>query len=211
MSSLRRGLIFILSAPSGTGKTTLADLMVKSDDALVRSMSVTTRPKREQEVDGRDYKFITEKEFAKLRDNNELLEHAQVFDKLYGTPKQFVEDILNTGKDVIFCIDWQGALQLKILKPRDTVLIFLLPPSIEELRSRLEIRGMDSAKSIKLRLSKAKLEIEKGQGYDYVIVNDNLAQTLEQLLGILNAERLKTKRQRKSLETLVHSLNKELE
>ena len=207
----RRGLILVLSAPSGTGKTTLANMLVDRDNEINRSISVTTREKRANEINGKDYIFASKDSFIEMRDNNELLEHAQVFDNMYGTPKSHVDDRLHEGKDVIFCIDWQGGLQVKLSRPRDTVLIFLLPPSIEELKHRLDVRGMDTDEAIRKRLGKAKLEIEKGQGYDYILVNDDLEATFSSLHNILKAERLKVKRQRKKMEELIDSLNYELD
>jgi guanylate kinase len=197
----RRGLMFILSSPSGAGKTTLSrSLLDLYQDApphetIRMSISVTTRKPRPGEEHGRDYFFVTEAKYQDLIVKHELLEHAKVFDYHYGTPAAFVRDHINKGIDVLFDIDWQGTQQLSVKNRDDLVSIFILPPSMEELERRLKMRAQDSDEIVKGRMSKAASEISHWQEYDYVLVNQDLNETLDKIDSILKAERLKRVRQ----------------
>jgi guanylate kinase len=187
----RRGLMFILSSPSGTGKTTLAHRLIDQNPDLVWSVSATTRGPRPGEVDGQDYFFLSQDDFQAKVENGEFFEHAEVFGRRYGTLKAPVEDALRMGRDVIFDIDWQGAKLLTEQSPRDVVRVFLLPPSLELLKDRLVRRGQDSEEVIDSRMAQAKAEIEHWGEYDYVVINDEFSRALEELTAILRAERLK--------------------
>ncbi len=191
----RRGLMFILSSPSGAGKTTLASRLLDNDDQIVLSVSCTTRPRRAGEVHGKDYYFVSEEEFFRMRDNGELLEWANVFGNYYGTPRELVEDTLRQGKDVLFDIDWQGAQQLDEVAGEDVVKVFILPPSREELERRLRKRAQDSEEEVQKRMAKADAEMSHWAEYDYVIVNYQLDESEELLRSILFGERLKRRRQ----------------
>lgn len=191
----RRGLMFILSSPSGAGKTTLANRLLDNDDQLVLSISTTTRPRRAGEVHGKDYYFVSEKEFFRMRDNGEFLEWANVFGNYYGTPRGLVEDTLRSGKDVLFDIDWQGAQQLDEVAGEDVVKVFILPPSRKELDERLRKRAQDSEEVVQKRMAKADAEMSHWAEYDYVIVNYELDESEELLRSILFGERLKRRRQ----------------
>ena len=191
----RRGLMFILSSPSGAGKTTLADRLLKKDGEMTLSISATTRTRRPGESHGQDYYFVSEEEFIRMRDNSELLEWANVFGHLYGTPRGLVEDTLREGRDVLFDIDWQGAQQLDEVAGEDVVKVFILPPSREELERRLRKRAQDSEEVVQKRMAKADAEISHWAEYDYVIVNYDLDESEELLRSILFAERLKRRRQ----------------
>ncbi|MEO0695702.1 MAG: guanylate kinase [Pseudomonadota bacterium] len=191
----RRGLMFILSSPSGAGKTTLADRLLKKDGDVVLSISATTRPPREGEVHGQDYFFVAEKEFIRMRDNGQFLEWANVFGNFYGTPRGMVEDYLRQGKDVLFDIDWQGAQQLDQIARDDVVKVFILPPSRDELERRLRKRAADPENVVMNRMAKADAEMSHWAEYDYVIVNYDLDQSEDLLTSILFAERLKRRRQ----------------
>ncbi len=191
----RRGLMFILSSPSGAGKTTLADRLLKKDGEIVLSVSATTRPRRPGEAHGKDYFFVSEEEFTRMRDNGEFLEWANVFGHYYGTPRSLVEDTLRQGKDVLFDIDWQGAQQLDEVAGEDVVKVFILPPSREELERRLRRRAQDPEDVVQKRMAKADAEMSHWAEYDYVIVNYDLEESEELLRSILFAERLKRRRQ----------------
>ena len=191
----RRGLMFILSSPSGAGKTTLADRLLKKDGEVTLSISATTRQRRPGEAHGQDYYFVSEDEFVRMRDNDELLEWANVFGHLYGTPRALVEDTLRAGRDVLFDIDWQGAQQLDEVAGEDVVKVFILPPSRAELERRLRQRAQDSEEVVQKRMAKADAEISHWAEYDYVIVNYELDESEELLRSILFAERLKRRRQ----------------
>ncbi len=191
----RRGLMFILSSPSGAGKTTLADRLLKKDDELVLSVSATTRPRRPGEVHGEDYYFVEEAEFFRMRDAGEFLEWANVFNHHYGTPRAPVEDALRRGCDVLFDIDWQGAQQLDDVAGDDVVKAFILPPSREELERRLRARNQDPEAVVRTRMAKADAEMSHWAEYDYVVVNFDVDQSEELLRAILFAERLKRRRQ----------------
>lgn len=191
----RRGLMFILSSPSGAGKTTLADRILTKDGEVALSISATTRVRRPGETHGKDYFFVSEEEFFRMRDNNEFLEWANVFGHYYGTPRSLVEDTLRQGKDVLFDIDWQGAQQLDEVAGEDVVKVFILPPSREELERRLRKRAQDPEDVVQKRMKKADAEISHWAEYDYVIVNYDLDESEELLHSILFAERLKRRRQ----------------
>jgi guanylate kinase len=191
----RRGLMLVLSSPSGAGKTTLSQKLLSSDSAVVMSISVTTRPPRPKEVDGRDYQFVSEDQFDSLVQQGALLEHATVFGHRYGTPKQAVNLALEKGHDVLFDIDWQGTQQLDESARDDLVKVFVLPPSWSDLEVRLRARAQDSDGVVKTRMSKAVDEMSHWAEYDYVIVNRDIEHALSQIVSILSAERLKRKRQ----------------
>jgi guanylate kinase len=191
----RRGLMFILSSPSGAGKTTLAGRILEKEDQMVLSVSVTTRARRAGEVHGKDYFFVSEEEFFRMRDSGELLEWANVFGNFYGTPRALVEDTLRQGKDVLFDIDWQGAQQLDEVAGEDVVKVFILPPSRKELEARLRRRAQDTEEVVQKRMAKADAEMSHWAEYDYVIVNYQLDESEELLRSILFGERLKRRRQ----------------
>ncbi|WP_084539702.1 guanylate kinase [Azorhizobium doebereinerae] len=190
----RRGLMLVLSSPSGAGKTTLSRRLLAADDRITMSVSVTTRPPRPGEQDGKDYFFVSPERFAALRDNGELLEHATVFGNLYGTPRQAVEDALSAGRDVLFDIDWQGTQQLDQSAEQDLVKVFLLPPSAADLEQRLRTRAQDSEDVVQQRMSKASDEISHFTEYDYILINQDVDDSLGKLTAILQAERLKRRR-----------------
>ncbi len=191
----RRGLMFILSSPSGAGKTTLADRLLTKDGEMVLSISATTRPRRPGEVHGKDYFFVSEDDFMRMKDEGEFLEWANVFGHYYGTPRSLVEDTLRQGKDVLFDIDWQGAQQLDEVAGEDVVKVFILPPSRAELERRLRQRAQDPEDVVQKRMAKADAEMSHWAEYDYVIVNYALDESEELLRSILFAERLKRRRQ----------------
>ncbi|MEW6254458.1 MAG: guanylate kinase [Pseudomonadota bacterium] len=186
--------MLVLSSPSGAGKTTLSRRLLAQDDRITMSVSVTTRPPRPGEVDGKDYFFVSVEAFQQLRDKGELLEHATVFGNLYGTPRQAVEDALTAGRDVLFDIDWQGTQQLDQSAQQDLVKVFLLPPSAEDLEKRLRTRAQDSDEVVHQRMSKASDEISHFTEYDYILINQDIEDSLAKLTAILNAERLKRRR-----------------
>lgn len=187
----RRGLMLVLSSPSGAGKTTLSRRLIASNPDLVLSVSATTRAPRPGEVDGQDYIFLTEKEFERQAENDEFYEYARVFGHYYGTPKGPVEEALEEGRDVVFDVDWQGGRALAAGAPQDCVKVFILPPSLKLLRDRLTKRAQDSDDVINGRMARAKAEIEHWDEYDYVILNDDFSEALERLSLILHAERLR--------------------
>jgi len=191
----RRGLMFVLSSPSGAGKTTLSRMLVAETPALQMSVSATTRPKRPGEVDGKDYHFVDQKRFDAMVANGELLEWAKVFDNRYGTPRAPVEASLAAGKDVLFDIDWQGTQQLRSRSPNDVVSVFILPPSVSALERRLHTRAQDSEEVIRSRMKKAGDEMNHFDAYDYIVVNDNIGIAFEAVKSILRAEQLKRERQ----------------
>ncbi len=192
----RRGLLIILSSPSGAGKSTLARRLRTWDPTISFSVSATTRPPREGETDGDDYHFVGVETFRRWVDEDEMLEHANVFGNFYGSPKSPVRSAIDEGRDVLFDIDWQGAQQIKNGELKDYVLsIFLLPPSIAELRRRLEARGLDAPEVIASRMLKSWDEISRWSEYDYVLVNDDLDQTEARLKAIVSAERLRRSQQ----------------
>jgi guanylate kinase len=191
----RRGLMLVLSSPSGAGKTTLSRKLLAEDKGVMLSVSVTTRKMRPGEKDGRDYYFIDRKRFDELVEKNELLEWAEVFDNYYGTPAKPVLDALAAGRDVLFDVDWQGTQQLRDKARSDLVSVFVLPPSIPELERRLHKRAQDDYETIHRRMAKAADEMSHWQEYDYVVINHNLDQAFADVAAILAAERIKRDRQ----------------
>ena len=191
----RRGLLLVMSSPSGAGKTTLSRRLLAADPMITMSVSVTTRAPRPGEVNGRDYHFITHEEFGRLRDRGDLLEYAEVFGNFYGTPRRPVTEALQAGRDVLFDIDWQGTQQLRQQAGDDLVSIFVLPPSHDELERRLRARAQDADDVVAARMARAGNEISHWAEYDYVVVNDTLEHALEKVRTILAAERMKRGRQ----------------
>ena len=206
----RRGLLLVMSSPSGAGKTTLSRRLLAADLNITMSVSVTTRNPRPGEINGKDYHFISHEEFGRLRDRNDLLEYAEVFGNFYGTPKRPVVEALQAGRDVLFDIDWQGTQQLKQEAREDVVSIFILPPSRLELERRLRSRAQDTAEVVAGRMAKANDEISHWAEYDYVIVNDDLPEALTKVRAVLSAERFKRERQT-GLSAFVRELQKQLE
>jgi guanylate kinase len=205
----RRGLMLVLSSPSGAGKTTLSRKLLEIEPTMELSVSVTTRPPRPGEVDGRDYRFIDQTRFDKMAKNNELLEWAEVFGNFYGTPQAPVEAAMAAGRDIVFDIDWQGTQQLRQSARADMASIFVLPPSIRELERRLRIRAQDDESVIRRRMAKAADELSHWPEYDYVIVNDDLDRAFADVRTILAAERLKRERQ-PGLSSYVRNLQAQL-
>ena len=196
----RKGLMFVLSSPSGAGKTSLSKKILELDNEISLSISFTTRPARPGENDGEDYFFVDNKIFGNMKDNNEFLEYAKVFDYYYGTPKKPILDALINGKDVLFDIDWQGTQQLMNESKNDLVKVFVLPPSVEELERRLKERKQDDDEIIQKRMSRASDEMSHYAEYDYILVNDDFNKTVKSIMAILYAERLKRHRQIKTQE-----------
>lgn len=191
----RRGLMLVLSSPSGAGKTTISRKLIQMDTSFTLSVSATTRARRPNEVDGADYYFTSEPAFQDMIRNGEFLEYAKVFDNYYGTPREPVERSLAEGRDVLFDIDWQGHRQLLESARDDVVSIFILPPSQEALHRRLISRGQDSEEVINRRMAKAPDEISHWTDYDYVLVNEDLQETTATVQGIIEVERLRRRRQ----------------
>lgn len=206
----RRGLLLVLSSPSGAGKTTLSKRLLAAEPATIRmSVSITTRKPRQGEVDGKDYRFLDKSEFLRLRDEGALLEWAEVFDNFYGTERAQVESAIVAGHDVLFDIDWQGARQLAETMLRDLVRIFILPPSGKALEERLNSRNMDSPEVVARRMAKAADEISHWPEYDYVIVNRDVDASFAELTAIVTAERLRRERQI-GLSAFVREIESEL-
>ncbi len=191
----RRGILFIVSSPSGAGKSTISRKLLAADGQLEMSVSATTRPPRPGEIDGRDYHFVDVDHFRSMVAANQFLEWAHVFGHRYGTPRAPVERALAEGRDVLFDIDWQGAQQLYQQAGGDVIRVFIFPPSMEELERRLTHRGTDAADVVAARMARAAAEISHWDGYDYVLVNDNVEMCFEDVQTILEAERLKRSRQ----------------
>ena len=190
----RRGLMLVLSSPSGAGKSTIAHNLLESDPRFSLSVSVTTRARRTSEIHGRHYHFIGRPDFERLRDGDALLEWAEVHGNFYGTPREAAEKAMREGRDMLFDIDWQGARQLQAQAKADIVSIFILPPSMAELRNRLLRRNEDSGETIAVRLKNARVEIERWRDYDYVVVNTDLDQAFSEVQSIIAAERLRRDR-----------------
>ena len=203
---MNKGLLILISAPSGAGKTSLVNEIIDRDDLLIKSVSHTTRAKRPGEEESIDYFFTTESEFNQMVSNNDFIEHAEVFGNFYGTSKNYVEENLDFGFDVILEIDWQGARQIQSVK-REAVSIFIAPPTKQELENRLRKRGKDSEETISIRMSQATSDMKKADAYNYVVVNDSFETATNQLLTIISAERLRTSHQIKSNEALAFLLS----
>ncbi len=191
----RRGLLFILSSPSGAGKTTIAGMLLEADEKLCLSVSVTTRPPREGEIDGTHYHFIHVAQFHKMVEDHALLEWAKVFGHFYGTPKAAVKQGLREGRDFLFDIDWQGTQQLYQRSEGDVVRVFILPPSLDELHQRLRSRNTDSEDVIAGRMARAQDEISHWDGYDFVVINDDVDSCFTKVRQILHSERMRRARQ----------------
>lgn len=190
----RRGLMLVISSPSGAGKSTIARNLLEKDKNISLSVSVTTRARRQSEIEGIHYHFISKRDFERMRDNEELLEWAEVHGNFYGTPREPVEDAMAAGRDMLFDIDWQGAEQLQDKMKADVVSIFILPPTMTELQSRLHRRAEDTEEVIKTRLLNSRAEIEHWRDYDYVILNDDLQAAFEAVEAIVKAERVRRDR-----------------
>ncbi|WP_420971155.1 guanylate kinase [Bradyrhizobium sp. B120] len=206
----RRGLMFVLSSPSGAGKTTLSRMLIERMPGLKMSVSATTRPKRPGEVEGRDYFFVDKTKFEAMAKQGELLEWATVFDNRYGTPRAPVEAALAAGEDVLFDIDWQGTQQLREKARADVVSVFILPPSADDLEKRLHTRAQDSVEVIRGRMNRATHELSHWAEYDYIVVNQNVDDAFAEVQSILKAERLKRER-RTGLTEFVRGLQRQLE
>ena len=191
----RRGLMFILSSPSGAGKTTISRMLLDVEDEIRLSVSATTRPPRAGEIDGVHYHFVSDAEFDRMVEEDDFYEWAHVFGYRYGTPKGRIRNALKDGQDFLFDIDWQGTQQLKQKDEQDVVTVFILPPSLDELRRRLESRAQDSAEVIDSRMERARGEISHWAEYEYVVVNDDVDQCFEKVRRILDAERMRRTRQ----------------
>ena len=191
----RRGLMLVLSSPSGAGKSTIARALLERDAHIAMSVSCTTRSPRPGEVDGKDYHFVTVEKFQQMVEAGQFLEHAKVFDNYYGTPRAPVEDALASGRDVLFDIDWQGTQQLGQNARADLVTVFILPPSLEELERRLHTRAQDSAEVVAKRMAKAGDEMSHWFEYDYILLNTEVERSIARVQAVLDAERLKRDRQ----------------
>ncbi|MCJ7598338.1 MAG: guanylate kinase [Methyloceanibacter sp.] len=209
MNPARRGLMLVLSSPSGAGKTTLARRLLEEEPGIEMSVSHTTRKKRPGEVAGRDYHFVDHDAFTKMREQDEFLEWAVVFDNYYGTTRKPVEQALAAGRDVLFDVDWQGADKLRTSAPDDVVTVFVLPPSASALEQRLNVRAEDEPEVVQRRMRGASNEIQHWDQYDYVIINHNIDQALASVRAILGAGRLKSSRQ-SGLKDFVQGLLAEL-
>jgi guanylate kinase len=191
----RRGLMLVLSSPSGAGKTTIARAVLERDSHITMSISATTRPPRPGEIDGRDYHFLDVAKFEAMVEAGQFLEHARVFDNFYGTPREPVEAALASGRDVLFDIDWQGTQQVAENARNDLVTIFVLPPSVTELERRLRTRAQDTAEVVRKRMAKAGDEMSHWREYDYIVVNNDVDRSVAAVEAVLAAERLRRDRQ----------------
>lgn len=205
VTTARRGVLFVLSSPSGAGKTTIVRELLGRVDNLSLSVSVTTRPQRPAEEDGRDYVFVDGPRFDEMAAGGELLEHAEVFGNRYGTPRAAVEEALGAGRDVLFDIDWQGERQLRRAMAGDVASVLILPPSTDELARRLRGRAQDPEEVVAARMAKAMDEMSHWPGYDYIVVNDRLEASVDRIEAILTAERLRRERQ-SGLEAFIGGL-----
>ena len=190
----RRGLMLVLSSPSGAGKSTIARNLLESDQSLQLSVSVTTRPRRGSEIEGVHYHFVTKRDFDRQRDSDALLEWAEVHGNFYATPREPAELAMSEGRDMLFDIDYQGAIQLRQKMPVDIVSIFILPPSMRELKERLKRRAEDQDAAIAQRLKNARVELEHWTEYDFVVINDDLDRAFAEVKAIVTAERLRRDR-----------------
>ena len=212
LRKVRRGAMFLIEAPSGTGKGTVIKELLKRDDKLKFSVSVTTRPPRHNEVDGVDYYFVSDEQYDKYKAEDAFYEYVDSqYGNRYGTLRSEVDSFLNVGEDVIFDIDWVGARQMREKAPNDVVTIYMLPPSIKEVRNRLENRGTDSREVIEKRMNMVLDKIEHWTEFDYVVVNVNLEDTVEKIRRIISGERMKRVRQQSGLENFVAELYAEAE
>ncbi|BDG76269.1 guanylate kinase [Wolbachia endosymbiont of Culex quinquefasciatus JHB] len=202
MTVKNEGILLILSSPSGAGKTTISEKLLEQSTDLVMSVSMTTRKPRPGEVNGKDYFFVTEEKFHELCKAGQMLEYAKVFENFYGIPKDFIEQNLSSGISVLLNIDWQGAFHLFEILREKVVSVFILPPSMEELRLRLQRRNSDDEIEIERRLAEAQKEISKSNKYDYVIINDNLDKSVEEIKSILSKGMLKKLEEKSSLKDL---------
>jgi len=210
MDFARRGVMLVLASPSGAGKSSISRALFGDDPNIALSVSVTTRHRRTDEIDGKHYHFISVEEFHRMRAAGDLLESAEVHGNFYGTPRARVEERLQAGRDILFDIDYQGTLQLYEKCRTDMVTIFILPPSIVELRKRLERRAQDSPETIGKRLKNARIEMEHYTEYDYVLINEDLENATQRVRSILAAARLERKRQ-PALETFVRDLQGQID
>ncbi|WP_264337626.1 guanylate kinase [Wolbachia endosymbiont (group B) of Dolichovespula media] len=202
MTVKNKGILLILSSPSGAGKTTISEKLLEQSTDLVMSVSMTTRKPRPGEVNGKDYFFVTEEKFHELCKAGQMLEYAKVFENFYGIPKDFIEQNLSSGISVLLNIDWQGAFHLFEILREKVVSVFILPPSMEELRLRLQRRNSDDEIEIERRLAEAQKEISKSNKYDYVIINDDLDKSVEEIKSILSKGMLKKLEEKPSLKDL---------
>ncbi|MGB8182025.1 MAG: guanylate kinase [Stellaceae bacterium] len=191
----RRGILLVLSSPSGAGKTTITRALVAREPQLALSVSVTTRPRRTGEVDGKDYQFVDPRRFAAMVANDELLEHATVFGHSYGTPRAPLMAAIESGRDIITDIDWQGTQQLQAKIGADLVSVFILPPSMAALEARLKSRAQDSDDVVRARMAKSSEELSHWDAYDYVVINDDFEDSVRRVQAILSAERVQRRRQ----------------
>jgi len=210
MELARRGVMMVLASPSGAGKSSISRAIFEQDPNISLSVSVTTRARRTDEIDGKHYHFIDVPMFNRMRAEGELLESAEVHGNFYGTPRGHVEEKLESGRDILFDIDWQGTQQLLAKARADMVTIFILPPSIRELRKRLERRAQDSTETIEKRLKNARVEMEHWQEYDYVLVNEDLDQSCARVRSILAAARLRRDRYTQ-MQSFVRDLQGQIE
>lgn len=207
----RRGIMLVLSSPSGAGKSTIARNLLESDHGFELSVSVTTRPRRGSEIEGVHYHFRDLREFEFLRDNDELLEWAEVHGNFYATPRKPAEKAMAEGRDMLFDIDWQGAAQLKTKMRGDIVSIFILPPSMQVLKARLQRRAEDTPEAIAQRLNNARIEIEHWREYDYVVINNDLDRAFSEVRAIVSAERLRRDRRPGLFDFVSRLLDEETE
>jgi guanylate kinase len=207
----RRGLMLVLSSPSGAGKSTIARNLLENDAGLELSVSVTTRARRGSEIDGVHYHFLSQRDFERLRDTDALLEWAEVHGNCYGTPREPAEAAMADGRDMLFDIDWQGAVQLNEKMRADIVSVFILPPSMGELKTRLKRRAEDTDAAIEKRLSNARVEIEHWREYDYVVVNDDLDRAYTEVKSIVTAERLRRDRRPGLFDFVTRLLDEKLD